>query len=228
MVRETNWSTVSIGFESGSAAVLETLNKECTVEDNAMTIDLLNRIGDEVTARGKEPPRFWANIMLGIPGESREAVFQTMRLLRRMRYVLPSIAFYAPYPGSALGDQLIAEGRSLMTEDDYHRYPRDEKTVGVDYAFYRDLLAGQYDDEVDRRPWPDPPSPPRRGADRSHAFFLFRMQDGRFKLAHGTDPDHALATLALRLDEDELRLIQRDRWERIRQQDLGRHRHRLG
>jgi hypothetical protein len=35
-----------------------------------------------------------------------------------------------------------------MTKDNYHRYPDDEKVVGIDYAFYRDLLAGRYDDEV--------------------------------------------------------------------------------
>ena len=150
LVRETNWSTVSIGFESGSDRVLRTLNKECTEEDNAFAIELLNRIGDEMEREGREPPRFWANIMLGIPGESRQDAFKTLRMMRSMRRALPSLAFYAPYPGSALGYQLIAEGKSLMSRDDYHRYPDDEKVKGVDYRFYRDLLAGRYDDEVDR------------------------------------------------------------------------------
>jgi radical SAM superfamily enzyme YgiQ (UPF0313 family) len=91
---------------------------------------------------------FWSNIMLGVPGESREDAFRTMRMLKRMKYVYPSIAFYAPYPGSALGHQLIAEGKSLMSKENYHRYPDDEKVRGVDYAFYRDLLAGKYDDQL--------------------------------------------------------------------------------
>ena len=67
-----------------------------------------------------------------------------------MRYVYPSISFYAPYPGSALGYQLIAEGKSRMTKENYHRFPDDEKVIGVDYQFYRDLLAGKYDDEINR------------------------------------------------------------------------------
>jgi hypothetical protein len=45
---------------------------------------------------------------------------------------------------------LIAEGRSLMTKENYHRFPDDEKVAGVDYQFYRDLLAGKYDDEINR------------------------------------------------------------------------------
>ena len=150
LVKETNWTTISIGFESGSDRILRLLNKECTEEDNFFAIDMLNRIADEQKAKGKPIPYFWSNIMLGIPGEEPEDAFKTMRMLKRMRYVYPSISFYAPYPGSALGYQLIAEGKSRMTKENYHRFPDDEKVIGVDYQFYRDLLAGKYDDEINR------------------------------------------------------------------------------
>jgi len=150
LVRKTNWSTVSIGFESGSDRVLRILNKECTEEDNYFTIDLLTRIGDQMESEGKQPPMFWSNIMLGIPGETREDAFKTLRMVKYTRRILPSISFYAPYPGSALGNQIIAEGKSLMTKENYHRFPDDEKVRGIDYPFYRDLLAGKYDDEVNK------------------------------------------------------------------------------
>ncbi len=150
LVRETNWDTISIGFESGSDRVLKILNKECTAEDNYFAIDLLNRIGDDMERQGKKAPVFWANVMLGIPGETRQDAFETMRMLKSMRRTMASIAFYAPYPGSALGYQLIAEGKSLMTQDNYHRFPDDEKVKGIDYPFYRDLLAGKYDAEINR------------------------------------------------------------------------------
>ena len=148
LVKETNWRTISIGFESGSDRILKLLNKEVTEEDNYFTIDLVNRLGDELEAKGQTPPVFWSNIMLGIPGEDREDAFMTMRMLKRMKRVMPSISFYAPYPGSALGYQLIAEGKSLMSKDDYHRFPGDEKVKGVDYQFFRDMLAGKYDAEI--------------------------------------------------------------------------------
>lgn len=150
LVRETNWRTISIGFESGSDRILKLLNKECTEEDNYFAIDLLNRIGDELEAKGEQPPKFWSNIMLGIPGETHEDAFKTMRMLKQMKRVFPSISYYAPYPGSALGFQLIAEGKSMMSHDNYHRYPDDEKVKGVDYQFYRDLLAGKYDAEINK------------------------------------------------------------------------------
>jgi anaerobic magnesium-protoporphyrin IX monomethyl ester cyclase len=150
LVKETNWDTISIGFESGSDRILRLLNKECTEEDNVFTIDLVNRLGDEMARGGRKAPRFWANIMLGIPGESPEDAFKTMRMLKHMKRVFPSISYYAPYPGSALGFQLIAEGKSLMSKDNYHRFPDDEKVRGVNYQFYRDLLAGKYDDKVNQ------------------------------------------------------------------------------
>lgn len=150
LIKETNWNTVSIGFESGSDNVLRLLNKECTEEDNYFAIDLLTRVGDEMEAQGKKPPVFWSNIMLGIPGETPEDAFKTMRMVKYTKRILPSISFYAPYPGSALGYQLIAEGKSRMSKENYHRFPDDEKVVGVDYKFYRDLLSGKYDAEVNR------------------------------------------------------------------------------
>lgn len=149
LVRETNWNVISIGFESGSDRILEILNKEVTEEDNMFAINLVNRLGDEFEREGKEPPKLWSNIMLGIPGETPEDAFKTMRMYRSMRHAFPSISFYAPYPGSVLGYQLIAEGKSKMSKENYHRFPDDEKVIGVDYKFYRDLLAGKYDDQID-------------------------------------------------------------------------------
>ena len=129
---------------------MKLLNKECTEEDNFFAIELLNRIGDELKAEGRPAPMFWANIMMGIPGETPEDAFKTMRMLKSMRWVFPSISYYAPYPGSALGYQLIAEGKSMMSNDNYHRYPDDEKVKGINYQFYRELLAGKYDEEINK------------------------------------------------------------------------------
>ncbi|HZS12831.1 MAG TPA: radical SAM protein [Nitrospirales bacterium] len=150
LVRETRWSHVSVGFEAGSDRMLRVLNKECTEADNYFAIQLLNRIGDDIERSGITPPKFYSNIMIGIPGETREDVFRTMRMVKLMKRKIISLAYYAPYPGSALGNQLIAEGKSLMTQDNYHRYPGVEKVKGVDYRFLADVVAGAYDDEIER------------------------------------------------------------------------------
>lgn len=230
LVRETGWRTISIGFEAGSDRMLRVLNKECTAEDNHFTIDLVNRIGDDLVGRGEAPPVFWANVMLGIPGETREEAFDTMRMVRAMRYRQLSPAFYAPYPGSALGYQLIAEERSLLTKDAYHRYPHDEKVRGVDYAFYRDLLAGRYDAEIDAREIPAWTS--ERVADRAPSrFYLFDAGDETGKLAYGVSPDDALETMRARLPPEaraEVDALDPKRHRVVRQRDLLRYRDELG
>ena len=37
-----------------------------------------------------------------------------------------------------------------MSKDNYHRFPGDEKVKGVDYQFYRELLAGKYDSQINK------------------------------------------------------------------------------
>lgn len=218
LVRETNWRTISIGFESGSDRVLQILNKECTVEDNRFTIDLVNRIGDDLVRQGREPPRFWANVILGVPGETREDALDTMRMVRGMRYRHLTPSFFSPYPGSALGYQLMAEGKSLLTPANYHRYPHAEKVRDVDYGLLRDLLAGRFDDEVAREPWPRCAG--GAGLRKPHSYYLFEMSDGRCKLAHGASPEHALEILRLRgAGADDGRILE-GRWRRIRQQEI--------
>lgn len=224
LVRETNWRTISVGFESGSDRMLRMLDKECSEEDNYFAIDLLNRIGDDLERRGEEAPVFWANIILAIPGETREDAFKTMRMLRRMRRVKPSFAFYAPYPGSALGYQLIAEGKSLMSRDNYHRYPHDEKVKGIDYQFFRDLLAGKYDDEIAAGDG----QAPSGGPGRTHNMYLFNMATGKKKLAYGASPEDALEVLRFRLNDEDMSLIEEAESERISQRRLQEYVHLLG
>ncbi len=148
LVRETKWNIVSIGFESGSDRVLKILNKGCTVEDNKFVINLMNKIGDEYVSKGQEPPKLFSNIILATPGETREDAFNTVRMMNTMKYATYPVASFAPYPGSALGNQLIAEGKSLMTTENYHRFPGERKMIGIDYDFYDDLAKGKYNDEI--------------------------------------------------------------------------------
>jgi hypothetical protein len=56
--------------------------------------DTIRRWPDPLEAlvrEGRNPPVFWANIMLGIPGETPEDAFKTMRMLKRMKRFFPSI-----------------------------------------------------------------------------------------------------------------------------------------
>lgn len=219
LVRKTNWRTISIGFESGSDRILRLLNKETTEEDNLFSIDLVNRLGDRMEREGREPPKIWANVMLGIPGETREDAFQTMRMLRRIRRALPTPSFFSPAPGSALGAQLIAEGKSRTASDPCRRDPDEEKVDGVDYRFYRALLSGRHEAEIRREPDRSAASgegravtepgearipPAGKGRPLRHHWYLFPMKNGKHKLAYGRSPEDALDMLRIRLSDREM------------------------
>lgn len=146
--RDCNWHCFSIGLESGSQKVLDIMNKETTVEENHAAIDLVNELVDEAEREGRRPPVIFANIMMGTPGEEPEDAFATLRMMARMKRGIPSISLFTPYPGSTLGNRVIADGLSLDVHKGYHRFPNEAKMKGVDYEFYARLFRGEFDREV--------------------------------------------------------------------------------
>lgn len=148
LVRDCNWHCLSIGLESNSQSVLNIMNKGTTPAQNDAAIEFINELGDKLVAEGKRPPVIFANVMLAIPGETPEDAFETVRMLGRIKRCLPSISWFTAYPGSTLGDRMIAEGRSLDVHKRYLRFPNEAKILGIDYQFYVDLFNGRYDAET--------------------------------------------------------------------------------
>ena len=124
LVKETNWKTISIGFESGSDRILRLLNKECTEEDNYFAIDMVNKMGAEMERQGKEPPKFWANIMLGIPGETPEDAFKTMRMLKQHALCLSIHLLLCPLPGFGAGPSTHRRGQEPNEQGQLPPIPR--------------------------------------------------------------------------------------------------------
>lgn len=54
------------------------------------------------------------------------------------------------------------------------------------------------------------------------------MQNGRKKLSYGTSPDDAYENLRLRLNDQEMSVIDKEQPVRILQRDLRKHIHELG
>jgi hypothetical protein len=61
-----------------------------------------------------------------------------------------------------------------------------------------------------------------------HHMYLFKLKDGRKKLAYGESPQEALEILRIRLTDDEMKDILEDAYERIPQRDLQKHVDELG
>jgi hypothetical protein len=228
VARETNWSTVSIGLESGSNNTLKTLNKECTAEDNIFAISLINRLGDEFEANGRPSPKIFSNIIYGSPGETREDAMDTLRMLTFVKRPLISSAYFAPYAGAALGYQIIAEGKSLMAEKDHLRNAGKQNVDGVDYAFFNDILAGKHTKEAweTRDVWLSKNSAsdgilrPLDNFRDPSSIYSFQMTNGGIKLSYGQNAEEAFSTLKYRLTDDEMALVVEDSGVKTKQTQI--------
>ncbi|MBN1550535.1 B12-binding domain-containing radical SAM protein [bacterium] len=93
------------GFESGSRHCLEIIQKEITVDQGLYTATLLAETGLKAV---------WGFIM-GLPGETREDLLKTLRIMEKLRrlssnnyFIGPQI--FRPYPGSKLYQKALQYG----------------------------------------------------------------------------------------------------------------------
>ena len=61
-----------------------------------------------------------------------------------------------------------------------------------------------------------------------HHLYLFAMTNGKKKIGYGPSPEEAYENLRIRLTEQEMTAILKDKVERIAQRDLHKHVRELG
>ena len=98
---------VQMGVESGSDRILEKMRKGVTVEQILRATDMVRRVGIGLHVF----------LLIGIPGETREEMEATMRLVPRIDPDFVELSMFAPYPGSPLSDELLAAGK--LDEQDW-------------------------------------------------------------------------------------------------------------
>jgi len=92
---------VGMGIESGSERILfEVCNRRTKVKDIIRAYDLLN----------KYQIRSNAYFMIGFPYETREEIFKTIELCRRINATINVISIFQPLPGQKLTELCIKEG----------------------------------------------------------------------------------------------------------------------
>jgi radical SAM superfamily enzyme YgiQ (UPF0313 family) len=98
---------VGLGVESGSEKILhEVCNRMMKVDIIIKAYDLLNKHGARTNAY----------FMLGFPHETREDIFETINLCRRINSDINSVAIFQPLPGSKLRKVCLDEG--LLDENE--------------------------------------------------------------------------------------------------------------
>ena len=82
------------GFESGSQKMLDSMNKKTTVEMNRKAVELTKRAG--IACYGE--------IMIGMPGETRDTIDETIKFLLDKKPIIGFIPVLYPLPGTKVYD----------------------------------------------------------------------------------------------------------------------------
>jgi len=104
LMHRSGCTTLTFGVESGSQRILDLINKDISVEEVRCAHERAVGLG------------FLLNyhFMIGLPGENRNDVRQSLKLIRFLLRCRNTVIFgptmYLPYPGTALYDRCLQQG----------------------------------------------------------------------------------------------------------------------
>jgi len=96
-----------LGVESGSQKVLNRIQKGTTVKQNLNVMKLIKKAGIQLKAA----------IMVGNPGETKETVEETKKMLKECPPDFWSVSVLTPFPGSAIWANPDKYGLKILTRD---------------------------------------------------------------------------------------------------------------
>jgi radical SAM superfamily enzyme YgiQ (UPF0313 family) len=127
---------VAYGFESGSQKILDNVKKEITLDQIKKAAQWTKDAGIGV----------WGYFIIGLPGETKETIDETIRLAKELPLDLVNFAVGAPYPGTGFFEYVEKNGYLLSKnwEDfdqnysaivSYENLQATEITAGIQKAY---------------------------------------------------------------------------------------------
>jgi radical SAM superfamily enzyme YgiQ (UPF0313 family) len=112
LMKKSGLYVVSVGIESGSARILEAMQKRLTKEKIQDKINLINKAGLEVIGF----------FIIGYPDETREDILETFKFAESLNLKRANYMIFHPYPGTPITRKLIARGELNLNEQDWEKY----------------------------------------------------------------------------------------------------------
>ncbi len=103
LMKKANCFGLYLGVESGSERILEMVSKGISLKDIIEKSEMVQKIGIVSIA----------SILIGIPGERKEDIRQTLDLMKRLKVDLFDVNSYVPLPGTPLYNVLSAEQKNI-------------------------------------------------------------------------------------------------------------------
>jgi anaerobic magnesium-protoporphyrin IX monomethyl ester cyclase len=109
-LRDMGTYSMALGIESGNQRILDKIKKRITLQKIRERFALIKRMHFET----------WGFFILGIPGETKETIFDTIRFAVALNPDIAKFHILKPFPGTEVYDELKSDG--LITETDYDMY----------------------------------------------------------------------------------------------------------
>ena len=100
-MKDAGCTSISFGIESGSQKMLDIMKKAVTAEQAKNAITLVKNIG----------LRCPCSFMIGLPGETKETIEETIQFCKDINMALTALMFAAPYPGTELFEMAKKAGK---------------------------------------------------------------------------------------------------------------------
>lgn len=143
-LKEAGCYRISFGVESGNEHIRNKVMRRNLSEDQIVNaFDLCRKYGIETIALN----------IIGLPGETEEMVWDTVRLNRRIRATGSGVNIFYPYKGTQLGDYCFSQG--LVDEAMYSDFSneRRDSVLNFDADYKRRLRYFQDNWTILVDPW---------------------------------------------------------------------------
>ena len=135
-MKKAHCMMVDIGYESGNNSILKNVKKGITVEQMTPFVKEAKRAGMSIHG----------NWIIGLPGETRETIANTRRMIKETRADAITVAVATPFPGTEL--YKWARENGYLTTEDPNEY-LDERGHQKSIISYPELSSEEIKKAVD-------------------------------------------------------------------------------
>lgn len=116
LLKDAGCYQISIGIESGNDHVRnDIMNRRMSREQIVQAFALAHKYGIRTNAIN----------MIGLPGETDEMIWDTIRLNRQIKPTISGVNIFYPYKGTKLGDHCFEQ--DLVDEEKYHSFSNERR-----------------------------------------------------------------------------------------------------
>lgn len=120
---------IGYGLEAGTQRILDLMKKNITIKDIEKAVKLTKKAGIEVTA----------HVIVGYPGETKDDILKTSRLVNRLDPDYIQVYCCVPFPGSRLYDEALKSG--WLESRDWFMFEQNFSIINTKYLTAKEVMA---------------------------------------------------------------------------------------